>query len=123
MKRRPLSALVQLSASIGSTAWVAWLMRTSLAWIRRAIVLVVLSAAVWRLKVFGSVRTDATISPPRGTALLAAPGSGGAAPLHPLRSAVNRSVTTVVDAERRSCPVESWLSGQETGRSKLRAES
>src|SRR3954469_14863894 len=98
-------------------------MRTSLACISRAIVFVVLSAAVWRLKVFGSVRTDATISPPRGTAVVAACDAGGVVPRHPAVADTRTTVTTAVNAERRRCPVESWLRGQKTGRSKMRAES
>ena len=46
-------------------------MRTSLAWVRMETRLVVVSRAAWRLKLRGSVRTETSSSPPRGTAPVA----------------------------------------------------
>ena len=129
VKRRPSSAVVHPSASHGSVACVSGLIRTSLAWVRLETRSVVVSRAACRLKLRGSVRTETSSSPPRGTAWLEPADAAGGVERQP---ATARAVATAIEMTRRlafarlvdgclACLAKSCPTGQETGRSKLSA--
>jgi hypothetical protein len=103
--RRPSSDAFQLSASQGSTSWVFLLIRTSRACVNVATRSVLESRAASRLNVRGSVRTDATSSPPR---FAVDPPAGAAARWHAQPPAIAAMRKTPAC---RRCPVKSWPIG------------
>src|SRR3954452_7580982 len=89
---RPSGETVHFSASHGSGSPETRLMRTSVAWVRRATASTAACAALGanRVKVLGSLRSDATSVPPR-TGPVPADFSGvGAVPEHAASTAAAR---------------------------------
>src|SRR5207247_9869049 len=120
------SAVVHPSASHGSVAVVSGLIRTSLAWVRLETRSVVVSRAACRLKLRGSVRTETSSSPPRGTAWLEPADAAGGVERQP---ATARAVATAIEMTRRlafarlvdaclACLATRCPTGEGTGRSR-----